>query len=80
MSESVRFALAMVAFALMATLLAIGMSPPSATWIPARRPYPRLTAAQKDRVLAELLQEYRLDNLRPVREGRGPAPREEARA
>jgi hypothetical protein len=34
MSESARFTLAMVAFVLMTTLLAIGMSPPSATWIP----------------------------------------------
>jgi hypothetical protein len=33
----------------------------------AQRPYPRLTEAQKVRVLTELLQEYRLNNLRPVR-------------
>jgi hypothetical protein len=32
----------------------------------APRPYPRLTEAQKARVLAELAQEYALDNLRPV--------------
>jgi hypothetical protein len=30
------------------------------------RPYPRLTEAQKARVLAELAQEYALDNLRPI--------------
>jgi hypothetical protein len=35
-----------------------------------RRPYPKLSEAQKDRILADLLQEYRLDNLRPVREAR----------
>src|SRR5215475_8980572 len=35
MSESTRFALAMVAFVLMAALLAIGRSPPSSTWNPA---------------------------------------------
>jgi hypothetical protein len=29
------------------------------------RPYPRLTAAQKARVLAELAQEYALGHLRP---------------
>jgi hypothetical protein len=32
----------------------------------ALRPYPRLTEAQKDRMLADLLQEYRLNNLRPA--------------
>jgi hypothetical protein len=30
-------------------------------------PYPRLSAAQMQRVLAELAQEYRLDNLRLMR-------------
>jgi len=35
----------------------------------APKPYPRLTEAQKARVLAELLQEYALDNLRPVGQG-----------
>jgi hypothetical protein len=35
----------------------------------AARPYPRLTEAQKARVLAELLQEYALDNLRPIGQG-----------
>jgi hypothetical protein len=29
-----------------------------------RRPYPRLTEAQKARILADLLTEYRLNNLR----------------
>jgi hypothetical protein len=33
------------------------------------KPYPRLTEAQKARVLAELLQEYALDNLRPIGQG-----------
>ncbi len=31
----------------------------------AERPYPKLTPAQKARVLAELLQEAQLGNLRP---------------
>jgi hypothetical protein len=34
----------------------------------APRPYPRLTAEQIERVLAELAQEYVLGNLRPVQE------------
>jgi hypothetical protein len=32
----------------------------------APRPYPRLSEVQKARVLDELIQEYALDNLRPV--------------
>jgi hypothetical protein len=30
--------------------------------------YPQLSEVQKDRIFADLLQEYRLNNLRPVRE------------
>jgi hypothetical protein len=37
----------------------------------APRPYPRRSAAQKDRILAELAQEYALGNLRPVRHETG---------
>jgi hypothetical protein len=37
------------------------------------RRYPKLTEAQKQRILSELLQEYRLDNLRPVREAEDTA-------
>jgi hypothetical protein len=33
-----------------------------------RRPYPRLTEAQKERVLSELGQEYDMKNLRPTHE------------
>jgi hypothetical protein len=38
------------------------------------RPYPRLTAEQRARVLAELAQEYALGNLRPVGEARHSSP------
>jgi hypothetical protein len=40
----------------------------------AARPYPRLTEAQKARVLDELLQEYALENLRPVSQDRQEDP------
>jgi hypothetical protein len=40
----------------------------------APRPYPRLSEAQKDRILAELAQQYALNNLRPVGEGEEITP------
>jgi hypothetical protein len=40
----------------------------------APRPYPRLSEAQKDRLLAELAQAYALNNLRPVGEARQAPP------
>jgi hypothetical protein len=43
----------------------------------APRPYPRLTAAQIARVLAELAQEYALDNLRPAGQDHAGPPEEE---
>jgi hypothetical protein len=38
------------------------------------QPYPRPTEAQVDRILADLLTEYRLNNLRPVQKAGDTMP------